>query len=158
MLERVQAAFRRPLVGVAGLEAVDAVTGSTIWLVDDGGAAEGISLWVPLNHAGADALLQGKFAPEAIKKAWLASKGTSAAAIYHWGYAGFSRESRRSIMTLCAELLEGPLSGINVYGRVVTDEGAAAAARLGIEPCFEHGPGFYVHRARTPAPALGAIT
>jgi hypothetical protein len=157
MLERVRAAFRRPIATIDAIEAVDAVTGSTIWLVEDGGAPLGVSLWVPLSLAGAQAMLERRFTPEAVGERWLAPAGTPPAAVYHWGFAGFSRESRRSIMTLCAELLEGPLSGINVYGRVVTEEGAAAVARLGIEPCFELGAGFYVHRARTPAPALGAV-
>lgn len=157
MLERVRAAFRRPLVSGPMIEAVDAVTGSTLWLVDDAGAPEGISLWVPLSPAGARAMLAGRFRPEALDMSWLAPAGTSAAAVYHWGFAGFTRDSRRSIMTLCAELLEGPLSGVDVYGRVVTDEGAAATARLGIVPCPEHGEGFYVHRARTPAAEMGAV-
>lgn len=157
MLARVRDAFRKDIVPAPVVEAADALTRATIWLVEDAGEPQGVSLWLPLNVRGARAMADGRFRPEAVEGTQLAPAGAPVAAVYHWGFAGFTAAARRSIMTLCAELLAGPLNGVDVYGRVVTDEGAAACARLGIVPCFELGDGFYVHRAGTPVPEMGAV-
>jgi hypothetical protein len=155
MLARIGRALDRRLAPPREVRAVDEVTGCTVWLVEDEGAPEGLSLWIPLSTAGEQAIRDHRFRSRDIDPGHLAPPGAPFAAIYHWGYCGFTREARRSIMRLCAELLEGPLGGIDVFGRVITEEGAAAAARLGIVPCPELGEGLYVHRARVAARAEG---
>jgi hypothetical protein len=133
------------------------VTGCTVWIVADDGLPEGASFWIPLSAAGADAVLERRFRSRDVDPRHLAVAGDPFAAIYHWGYCGFTPAARRSIMRLCADLLEGPLSDVDVYGRVITDEGAAAAARLAIVPCPQLGDRLYVHRARSARHAEGAL-
>lgn len=157
MLERIRSTFALPVVSEETISAVDRLTCATIWLALDEGKPEGLNLWVPLSSQGERAIRDRRFDPADIAPGQIARAGQPFAAVYHWGYCGFTRTARRSIMRLCAELLEGPLSSIDVYGRVVTDAGAAAAARLGIEPCSDLGQNFYVHRARPLAHCAGDI-
>ncbi len=157
MLERIRSTFALPVASSETISAVDRVTRATAWLALDDGEPQGLNLWVPLSSRGERALREKRFDPANIAPEQIAAAGQRFAAVYHWGYCGFTRTARRSIMRLCAELLEGPLASIDVYGRVVTDAGAAAAARLGIEPCFELGADFYVHRARPLAHCAGDI-
>lgn len=156
MLTRVEAFMNRSFTPAEIVEAVDHLTEATIWLVEDNGALEGIHLWVPLNPHGEEALLGGRFDHQSIDPSFLARSGEPFSAIYHWGFCGFTANARRSIMRLCGELHEGELSGVNIYARIVTDEGDAAARRLGSEPCVELGEPYFVHRARPRAMAEAA--
>ena len=140
--------MNRSVASAAALEAVDAVTASTIWLVWDDNAPAGVNLWVPLNERGERAILEKRFEPARIAPEMLAPASAPFAAIYHWGMCGFTTGARRSIMRLGAELQDGPLVDVDVYARVVTPEGAAAVARFGAEPRPDLGENFYVRPAR----------
>lgn len=97
---------------------------------NDAGQAEGFIALLYLNDAGYQALMYGRFRPEAPALEFLAKPGEQAAAIYVWCLAGGTDEAKRAVVRAVTEARRQAFPDIALFARPMSREGRMMTAAL----------------------------
>jgi hypothetical protein len=94
------------------------------------GAAEGFIALLYLNRNGFEALMFGRFTPEAPDLEHLAAPSERALAIYVWCLAGTTPEARRAVVRAVTEARRKAFPDIALFARPVSRQGRMMTAAL----------------------------
>ena len=101
------------------------------WVHHEEDALTGVFLFLPLSWDGEASLRAGRFSYAAPRLDDLCQPGDEISAIYLWFAGGATQDARRAIMRTTASWIGGALSGLRIYGRAASEEGARGLAKFG---------------------------
>lgn len=130
-LELGASALGGELVSAETVAACEARTGRCFFIRrSDDGAAGGFIALLYLNDAGYQALMYGRFRPEAPDLDHLAAPQERAQAIYVWCLAGREADDKRAVVRAVTEARREAFPDIALFARPISREGRMMTAAL----------------------------
>lgn len=128
-------------------------TCGSAWVYREGEAITGTWLCLPLTWDGEASLRHGRFAYATPRLDDLCQPDQEISGIYMWFAGGATRDARRAIMRASASWFAGVLSGVRVYGRAASDDGARALETFNFVPLHAERPDLYIRSIEREAAA-----
>lgn len=114
----------RDIVSQAKMQAVQDLTGSSVFVSRENGAVTGMAAFFLLNHAGLDALERSRFDPIDLDLSLLCRPRELPAAGYGWGFVGVTDRAAGRVVKTSVAIRETLLWALPGYTRAATEAGA----------------------------------
>jgi hypothetical protein len=119
-------------------------TRGSAWVYREGDAITGVWLCLPLSWDGEASLRAGRFAYAAPRLDDLCRPGDEMSAIYMWFAGATTKDASRAIMRSSASWFAGVLSGLRVYARAASGDGARVLANFKFQRLAPERPDLFI--------------
>lgn len=123
------------VVSAAMLKAVQDLTGSSVFIVREGGKVTGLTAFFLLRQAGMDAFAEGRFDTVNVNLDYVWRPREIPAGGYAWGFVASTDRAAGRVVKASLTIRETLLWNLGGYTRAATDDGARLIyGSLGFEP------------------------